>query len=128
MNPTEDHLDVLQNIEFAVVQVWRQHPEATNYTVMRAYEAAIAQYHGQARGLETKAGKLTGLDATVFEAVKRMCEFRLGREKPAGLSDLQPLSLEDLVACLRKLRKSVDHWSKRGGRQAYLEFIAKFVP
>jgi hypothetical protein len=31
------------------------------------------------------------------------------------------------VACLRKLHKSVEFWTKQGGRQGYLQFIEKFV-
>ena len=34
---SEDRLDVLQYIEFAVVQVWHSHPEMTNYAAMRSY-------------------------------------------------------------------------------------------
>jgi len=29
MEPNEKNFDVLKNIEFAVVQVWRDHPEVT---------------------------------------------------------------------------------------------------
>jgi len=37
------------------------------------------------------------------------------------------LTAEDLVAWLRRLRKSVELWTKQGGRQGYLEHVVKFV-
>lgn len=128
MEPKQEHLDVLQNIEFAVVEVWRSHPEMTNYTAMRAYDAGIAFYNAQAREQLPKPANLTGLDALAFEAVKTMCELRLGRTAEPEQPEITPISLEDLVACLRKLRKSVDFWTKQGGRNGYLEYIDKFLP
>ena len=127
MNPVEDHLDVLQNIEFAVVETWRRHREMTNYAVMRAYDAAIAHYRALDLGQTPKPANLTGLDAEVFEAVQAMCEWRLGRTTEPQQPEITPLATEDLLACLRKLRKSVDHWTKAGGRQGYLQLIEKFV-
>ncbi len=106
MIPSEDRLDVLQNIEFAVVQVWHSHPEMTNYAAMRAYEAAITYYGAMAREHTPKPVNLTGLDATLFEEIRKMCEWRLGRTTASGKPELPPLPPEELVACLRKLRKS----------------------
>ena len=127
MIPSEDGLDVLQNIEFAVVQVWHSHPEMTNYAAMRAYEAAITYYGSIAREHTPKPVNLTGLDATLFEEIRKMCEWRLGRATASGKPELPPLPPEELVACLRKLRKSVDHWTQQGGRQGYFQYIEKFV-
>lgn len=127
MNPIDDYQDVLQNIESAVVRLWRRHKEMTNYTVMRAYEAAIAFYNAQAREQTPKPANLTGLDAELFKAVQEMCEFRLGRVKLSDQPEITPIPLEDLVACLRKLRKSVDFWTEQGGRQGYLKYIENFL-
>ena len=130
MKPTEEFMDVLQNLEFAVVQIYHAHPEMTNYVVLRAYEAAIAHYHAESRGLTPKPASLTGVDLEVFNGVKGVCEWRLGRAPAAKQepdAEIQPISLEDLVACLRKLKKSVDHWTQEGGRQGYLEFVEKFI-
>jgi hypothetical protein len=128
MNPIEDHQDVLQNIEVAVVQVWREHRELTNYAVTRAYEAAMSLYKAEALEHTPKPVNLTGLDAKVYEAVKGVCEWRLGRAAPTEELKVSPISLEDMVACLSRLRKSVEHWTKQGGRQGYLQFIGQFLP
>jgi hypothetical protein len=126
MNEPE-HLDVLQNIEFIVVRTWRDHPELNNYNVMRAYEAAIAHYGALARGLRPKPVELSGLDEELFLGIIGVSEWRLGNEQN-DKDKLPPIPLEDLVGCLRKLRKSVERWTREGGRQGYLEFIKQFLP
>ena len=127
MNPIEDYQDVLQNIESAVVQVWKQNPAMTNYVVMAAYDAAINYYRALASQQTPKPVNLTGLDAKVFSGVKEMCEWRSGRAPGPVPGELAPIPLEDLVACLRKLRKSVDFWTKQGGRQGYMKYIEQYV-
>jgi hypothetical protein len=127
VNPIDDHQDVLQNIESAVVQVWRQHPAMTNYAVMAAYDAAIQYYRALANQQAPKPVQLTSLDAQLFEAVREMCEWRSGRKPMPELGEIAPIPLEDLIACLRRLRKSVDFWTKRSGRQGYMQYIEQFV-
>ena len=132
MNPSEDHLAVLQNLEFAIVEIWRAHPAMTDYAAQRAYEAARQFYRAEMRGQPPKLPALTGLDATAFAALKQMCEFRLGREAgppPVGIEDVPvpPLPVEKLVACLQELAKSVERHTRSGGRQGYLQFIDGFL-
>ena len=79
MMPKEENLDVLQNLEAAIVGVWREHPEMSDYVASRAYEAAFEQYRAEARGHQPKPAQLGGLDAEAFDAIKAICEFRLGR-------------------------------------------------
>ena len=127
MTPIEDYQDVLQNIEGAVVQVWKQNPAMTNYVVMAAYDAAINYYRAVASQQPPKPVTLKGLDAKVFEAVQQICEWRSGRAPGPDPVEAAPIPPEDLVACLRKLRKSVDFWTKRGGRQGYMQYIEQYV-
>jgi hypothetical protein len=102
------------------------YPEMTNYTAMRAYDAAIAYYKDIARGQQPKEPKISGLDALAYKAVYDACESRLG--KPiANSPGSEPLTAENLVSCLRRLSKSVDFWTKQSGRRGYLEFVGKFV-
>lgn len=127
---TDDNLDILQNLEFSVVEIWRAHPEMSDYAALCAYEAAFQIYRAELRGHAPKPPGLTGLDAEAFEAVKAMCEFRLGR-KPCsvpGLEDMPPVSLQVLVDCLRELGRSVERHTRADGRQGYLTFIDQFLP
>jgi hypothetical protein len=126
----DEDLSVLQNLEFTVAQVWRAHPEMTDYAALRAYEAAYKVYRDQLRGHIAKPTALTGLDAAAFDAVTEMCEIRLGRR--AGpeleLNGVPPVPLEKMVTYLRELAKSVERHTWLSGRQGYLTFIDKFVP
>ena len=125
----EGNLDILQNLEFAVIEVWRSHREMTDHVAARAYEAAFERYRAEARGHQPKACELTGLDRTVFDAVTAMCEFRLGRttltDGPA--EPIPPIPVATLVDCLRELRKSVERHTRSGGRQGYLTFVSAFI-
>ncbi|HEX8432297.1 MAG TPA: hypothetical protein VF625_13495, partial [Longimicrobium sp.] len=66
----------------------------------------------------------------VFEGVREICDWRLGLGEPApGFPPLpETASIEDIVACLKRVRKSAQGWTKRGGRTGYLTFIAKYIP
>jgi len=69
----------------------------------------------------------------VYEAVQMMCEWRLGKEDifqtETGEPGPQPepVSIEVIIACLKRIRKSVERWNREGGRQGYLTFIERFI-
>jgi hypothetical protein len=128
----EENLDILQNLEFAIVEVWRANPEMSDYSAQRAYEAARQYYRAELRGNPPKPPTLTGLDSAAFVELKKMCEFRLGRDPgpPAAKGDdvpVTPISLETLITCLQALAKSVERHTRAGGRQGYLRFIDCFL-
>jgi hypothetical protein len=125
MEPEEKFIDVLQNLEFMIVTSFRQHPDMTDYQVIRALEALIAEYRAESRGQTARPVKLEGYEQEVFESVKNMSEMRLGREETE--IKLSPQTLDDMLYCLRKIHKSAQNWNKRHGRQGYLHFIEQFV-
>jgi len=130
--PLEDeYLDVLQNIEFAIVSVYKQQRDLRDLQVMRALDALIELYRAESRGHQPKEQSLPEKEAAVFERVKTMCEFRLGREKLGvkrpGISAPLPITVDEILACLRKIRRSVERWNRRGGQQGYLQFASAFV-
>ena len=129
MTPKDEDLDILQNLEFIVVRVWKKHPEMTDHVAARAYEAAFERYRAEARGHLVKPVSLTGLDREAYDAVTAICEYRLGRGSPEGetLARIDPVPVSKLVDCLRELRKSVERHTRISGRQGYLTFIRRFV-
>ncbi len=130
MEPEQKHLDVLQNIEFAIVNVYGDRPTLVDYRVMKALDTLIASYRAESRGHTDKPISLEDEEREIFDRVKSVCEWRLGRtEEPEGLEvpPVQPTSLDDIVSCLRKIRKSVDRWNSRGGPQGYLRFVSEYV-
>jgi hypothetical protein len=124
------HLDVLQNIEFAIVSVYQKQRTLRDLDVMRALDALIEVYRAEVRGHTPKEISLPEPEGTVFQRAKEMCEFRLGRQAVTQRIQVPfegEKTASDILACLRKIRKSVDRWNKRGGAQGYLQFVSEFV-
>ena len=49
-------------------------------------------------------------------------------ENPSNVEVHARTTAQEILACLRKIRKSVERWNKRGGQQGYLHFVREFVP
>ena len=126
----DTHLDVLQNIEFAIVNVYHKQSDLRDLDVMRALDALIDVYRAEARGHTPNDISLPEPESTVFQRVKDMCEFRLGRQAVATRVQVPfegDKTASDILACLRKIRRSTERWNKRGGSQGYLQFVSEFV-
>jgi hypothetical protein len=127
----EEYQDVLQNIEFAIVSVYRQEPALLDYDVETALNSLGRAYrHGEAP--PPPAG-FNDLQKAVYTHVKAMCDLRTGK---SSLSDqegeavgipLQTVTPDEIVACLKRIQKSVQKWTKQGGRQGYLMFVDGFI-
>ena len=130
----EEYLDVFQNIEAGIVAVYRKDPELTNWDVENALDVLIRQYQAEWRGKKVREVHLsTERKRDVYDLVHSFCEWHLGR---ASLSTkdgddfplpVEPLSLEEIAAILKRIRKSVRFWHKKAGRRGYLEYIDQFI-
>jgi hypothetical protein len=124
----EQYQDVLQNIEFCITSVYREHPEMVDHTAMRVLEALIDHYVAQKIGRAPKRFALDPLETKTFERTKSMCDWRLGlAEGPANAPQINHLTLDEMLQCLKRILKSTHRWNKQGGRRGYLDFVAKFV-
>ena len=129
----EEYLDVLQNIEFAIVTVYHQYPDITDFEVDNAVNALIREYRAQERGRTVTSSKIGLHGQPIYDSVKMMCEWRLGNEsfemsgENVEFGDPDPLTVREIVVCLKRIRKSIKLWSKQGGRQGYLQFIDQYV-
>ena len=100
-----DHLDVLQNIEFSIVSSYRQNNRIDDKVVAAALKAAL-------RGDEAT-------DEMSYSIVEALEEMRLFRE---DVSD------EIWEKGLKVVLESVyNHSEARSGDRYYLEFISEFV-
>jgi hypothetical protein len=130
----EQYMDILQNIESALVSVYRQHEDMSDYNADKAVEALIRLYRAEETGHPAPAPRFQPIDQAAYDQVKRVCEWRLGREKfldekgRAVNMDLRLLSLEEIIACLKKVQKSIRYWQKEGGRRGYFFFVERFLP
>jgi hypothetical protein len=133
MDVEEEHLDILQNIEFAIMSVYRENPLLVDFDVEATINALISLYHAQTRNHEARRTNLNERATLVFERVGAMCDWRLGREELLSAEmrergpQPEPVTLDVILACLKRIRKSVQRWNKEGGRQGYLTFVGRFV-
>lgn len=129
----ERYADVLQNIEFAIVETFRRMPHLLDYHVDAALEAAIAEYSAEQQGRTPRTIHLKGERLVVHEAVRNVCEWRLGRgslqagEDARSSEPLPAKSVGEIVDCLKRIRKSAQRWTKQGGRQGYLNFVTRYI-
>jgi len=125
----DEYLDVLQNIEFAVVTTYREHQEMTDYDVERTLDSVLDAYAAEKSGRQPRRVRLSELEQILMERVRATCEWRLGRETLADAPeiDLTPITVEEIIPCLKKILKSVKRWNKLGGKRGYLDFVAQYV-
>lgn len=128
----EQYEDVLQNIESQIIAVYREDKTLTDYDVDRALELLAKNYVNESRGKEPILPR-NRLSEYVYVRVKSMCDWRLGRPQmqdddgePVDLP-LRVLQMDEILACLKRLRKSIATWNKQGGRQGYLMYINQFL-
>jgi hypothetical protein len=129
----ERHMDVLQNIEAALVEVYNKNSILTDTRTMYAVETLIKVYTGELRGREVAPSQLKPEEREAYDAAKAMCDFRLGRTsmedkkgKKVGVAP-EPITLEEIIACLKRILKSINTWYKRGGRRGYYEFVRRYI-
>jgi hypothetical protein len=167
MRVEEQYEDVLQNIEFSIINVYRQDPSLLDYDVRDAVEALIRCYEAERSGRQPPALRLHERAQRVFQAAQTMCEFRLGRqqlmtgeaapeagheenreqglfgkllkggfftragrEKTArdeSVPDIEPISVEEIIKCLKRIQTSIRRWNKQNGRRGYLDFVSEFI-
>lgn len=129
----EEYQDVLQNIEFAIVNTYHQQPDLVDYDVETVLSALIRTYQAEQSGREVSLRPLNELRQELHDAVKLMCDWRLGRaeltreDQPADLPEPRTVTLDEIIACLKRIRKSVQKWTRQGGRQGYLTFVEQFI-
>lgn len=49
------------------------------------------------------------------------------RKQDQGGMGIEPIPLEEIIKCLKRIQTSVRRWNKQGGRQGYLNFVSEFI-
>ncbi len=131
MKVEEEFQDVLQNIEFAIVTEFRRDRSILDMNVLDVVNTLARRYEAEDEGRTPSSPRLTELSQRVYNATWKACEYRLGRNHPGSPwpdDELpEPIALTDMVACLKRLRKSIKRWNKVGGRQGYLNFVQQYI-
>ena len=129
----EQYMGVLQNIEFGIVKIFRQNSELMDWDVIQTLDALIKKYKAEAANRPEPTLALSELRQELFDSVKVMCDLNLGRAQlsnqkgdPVSLP-MNDINVEEIVQCLKRIRRSVELWNKKNGRQGYLTFIIQHV-
>jgi hypothetical protein len=139
----EKHVDVLHNIETSIVVIYRNEKTLTDWDVLRAVESLIDEYQAEKSGREPRKTVLKPLAEATRDLVHSTCEMTLGRlltiveteEKVLGIFKrkryegvpIEPKTVDELLLCLRRIRDSIQFWTKESGRQGYLQYIDQFI-
>ena len=133
MNIEDEYLDVLQNIEFGIISTYKKRGDFSDHSVMRALEAAIDYYVAKKIKREPRDFNLNEAEEDIFDSVVAMCDLRLGEAnletkdgEQISLSD-EPLTVQEIIDCLKQILKSANFWNKQSGRTGYLEYASKFI-
>jgi hypothetical protein len=111
--------DELQVIESSIINVYRANPDLVDSQVERAVTAAIRFHNAALKGVSPSEHRLSGLDLSVFESIEEVnCSLLNGESA---------IAINDLIQCLKRVRKSTQRWSKKFGRQGYLNFVSEYV-
>jgi hypothetical protein len=126
MKVEEEHFDVLQNMEFAIVQIYHSTSDLIDAEVLNAIESLIHSYNLEIKGGFAASPKVKGISAIVAAAVKDASEIRLGRGSNAD-ELIEPKTVQNIVDCLKRIQSSIKFWTKKNGRKGYLEYVSKFI-
>lgn len=115
----DSHLDVCQNIEVGLKAQYELNPELTDTLCVFGLENAII-------AIKQKSGYSTNMKISrepLIQGIIKWCveigEMRIGK--------LNNLTLQEYVARIKKIRKSVVLHSSYGGKRGYYEFIKDYV-
>ena|SRR5580698_729922 len=132
MRVEEEHRDLLQNLEFAVVTEFRKDGAILDLNVLDAVNALVRHYEAELEGRMPPTPRLSDLSRKIFVSAGRICEWRLGRA-PGPIPEItdevgsQTKTTEEIVACLKRIHKSIGRWTKEGGKRGYLELVGRFI-
>lgn len=126
----EKNLDVLQNIEFGIVEVYRANRALLDIDAKDAMDALVRHYHAEEEQRTPPTMTLAERAERVFRSVQTICEWRLGRSSFPGetAAPESGMPISELVKCLREIQKSIPRWSRQGGRKGYLDFVSQYLP
>ncbi len=130
----EKYNDTLRSMELTLVRQYRQMENLVDWEVKTAVNNLIRHYTAEARRRQPPNLTQDALTQLVFDRLRTTCEGWLGREaivdESGGVVTLSEhaLKVDEVIACLKRIRRSIDMWQKEGGRRGYFEFIDQFLP
>ncbi|USE36552.1 hypothetical protein [Endozoicomonas sp. SCSIO W0465] len=140
MEFTEEYEDVLQNLEYPIMNYYYQNPVLEDWDVKRALEATIEHYRAEFANRPPRTKNLSLFEQQLSGQLITICEWRLGRvslDEVTAMTEKYAYQFkeddfiktsEELQKCLKRIIKSVERWNRVNGKQGYLNFTAQFFP
>jgi hypothetical protein len=128
----EQFYDVLQNVEFAISCAWENELDLLDFDVIDALDALVRRYAAEGQGRTPPVLRLSERAKHVYVMAERMCEWRLGRttlnedEQDSVIPHTEYRTVDEILVCLKRIRKSAHIWNEQLGRQGYLSYITNF--
>lgn len=123
--PFEQHyFDVLRAIEMAIYNA-DQRAALLDSNTDKVLEGLIRLYTAETRGRNAPKLRFSNDEKILADNIKAACDLHLGRDAQVMIGEEQK-SLDEIIACLKRIRRSLGQMSKQGGKRAYLEFIRNF--
>src|SRR5437588_6703304 len=100
----DKYLDLLQNIEWAIVTESRRDNSVLDLDARDAVGALVRHYEAEMESRELGARRLSPRAERIFAAVQAVCEWRVGRAGAVpGCLDPRtgPRTVGDVVVCLK---------------------------
>ncbi len=129
----DQYFNVLLNIEMGIVEIYKEYPELTDHQVDKVLNGLIRTYTAELKGRSAPKLRFTDAETSLFERVEFACGMFIGEnvlvddDTGEELPMLEPKTVEEIIACLKRIRKSVKFWTKEHGRQGYLNYVKQFL-
>jgi len=129
----DQYLDGPPNVDLSLGDVQRQQGKVGAREARDALRALVHAYQAESRNRAVPDAELKPLAQAADLNVKAMCDWRLGRETMQNAQGqrvgegVTPKTLDEIIACLKRIRRSVENWHKRGGRRGYFDFVGEYV-
>lgn len=135
----ERYLDVLQDIEAPIIDLFRTHPDMTDWDMEQALDGLIVAYEREQRPRFSPTRRLPPLAQQAHDRMRAACEWRMERAPAPGetfehlkeqayAERRTPKTLDEILACLKRTRASLQFWQKESGRRGYLTYVNSFFP
>ena len=118
MSFENDNLDLLQNIEFGIISVYRQNNKIRDVDVLKALKILIDHTRKKINGQSLTIPESQGVEYDIVNSVSEILKFR----------NESVDELKTHIFAFKRIIKSVKLWNKKRGLRGYLTYVDNFIP
>lgn len=133
MSFEEEDVEVIYNIESAIVQIYQDNPNLLDAYIETALDYLIRVYKSEAEGRQAPRKSIRGSSSKVADQLQALCELFLGRAEAEDIEgnllqlDITQKTASEMAITLKRIKSSVKVWSQKQGRQGYLNYVTEFI-